>query len=291
MCWSAEVTLFFVALELAACAVLYWQRKTWFILLASGVVMQEAVQLLLWYAIEHDEASGAVRCSAANTVLSLLEQALVVGWVPFAWCISAQNECHRDVELATQLVETERLHASRESTARDAANKWLAGVRHSCAGAWQLSYIMKRGIIVYTSLTLAYSLYGNANGFFRPCSVEGFCTTRGPIGGHQLWPFMEMPLPPCVRRWVHAGGVHFGYEHVSFFWSGAIDSGMPIVDVVTTLFQLGLGATYMIFLAVSGVLVRGHFDSIDDTYRQGWLPHVGGFLFFDLWVHMQSRQD
>jgi hypothetical protein len=355
MCWSLEVTLTFVLIELAACAILWSQGKAWFLLVSSGVVIQEVIQLLLWYQIERDEASfddknsHRHRCSTTNTFLSLVEQVVVVGWVPFAWCVASQIECVRDVHLAEELVECEWLRALtlEPATTRAAASDWAKKVRYSCARAWQLAHITKRGVIYFTAATVTYSLYGIAAGFFLHSNggsaggkinrsdtndlavrTEGFCTIRGPIGGHQLWPFMDMPLPPSVRGWVQQAGARVGLTTMPGWRSlprlaGSVSNtqdglwgvakydrsadgidprvggdgtdstysgGRVTVERAATVsFQLSLGLFYLLFLCVAMVLVRGRLDTIDSTYRQGWLPMgltiaLGPLLIGGLWL-------
>jgi hypothetical protein len=314
MCWSPEVTFVFVAIELAASAVLYRQGKAWFLLVSSGVVLQEVLQLLLWYQIERDEASPSnpPSCSAANTLLSLLEEVVVIGWVPYAWCVSSQIECKRDVRLAEELVASERFRTQADPVATAAATDWLNRVRYSCARAWQFARITKAGLTYFTVATVTYTLYGMAAGYFdggvsSAAAVRGFCTTRGPIGGHQLWPFMDMPLPPSVRGWVKRAGAWAGFERVVVpstlhfrAMGGGVGNGngdgddvsgggIPVERAATVLFQLGLGVLYLALLSISMSLVRGRFDTINSEYRQGWLPMgvtmaLGPLLIGMLWL-------
>ena len=74
MCWSTEVTLAFVLLELGCCAIIAAQELHGLLLAFGPLVLQEVVQLLLWLEIDrHDPTVGGGTCSAVNTTLSFVE--------------------------------------------------------------------------------------------------------------------------------------------------------------------------------------------------------------------------
>jgi hypothetical protein len=90
MCWSTEVTLAFVLLEMCCCAIIAAQGLHGLLLAFGPLVLQEVVQLLLWLEIDrHDRAGGGGECSAANTALSFVELALVCGLVPVGFALLA----------------------------------------------------------------------------------------------------------------------------------------------------------------------------------------------------------
>ena len=63
MCWSTEVTLAFVLLELGCCAIIAAQGLHGLLLAFGPLVLQEVVQLLLWLEIDrHDPAVGGGTC-------------------------------------------------------------------------------------------------------------------------------------------------------------------------------------------------------------------------------------
>ena len=92
MCWSTEVTLAFVLLELGCCAIIAAQGLHGLLLAFGPLVLQEVVQLLLWLEIDrHDPAVGGGTCSAANTALSFVELLLVCGLVPVGFALLAMR--------------------------------------------------------------------------------------------------------------------------------------------------------------------------------------------------------
>jgi hypothetical protein len=92
MCWSTEVTLAFVLLELGCCAIIAAQGLHGLLLAYGPLVLQEVVQLLLWLEIDrHDPAVGGGTCSAVNTALSFVELLLVCGLVPVGFALLAMR--------------------------------------------------------------------------------------------------------------------------------------------------------------------------------------------------------
>ena len=93
MCWSPEVTLAFVIIECACCAVLAARGMHCLLLGFVPLLLQEAVQYLLWRQIERDEQLGT--CGAWNVRLSFLELALVAGMVPLGFALMSLRSLDR----------------------------------------------------------------------------------------------------------------------------------------------------------------------------------------------------
>ena len=90
MCWSTEVTLAFVLLEMCCCAIIAAQGLHGLLFAFGPLVLQEVVQLLLWFEIDrHDPAGGGGACSGTNTALSFVELVLVCGLVPVGFALLA----------------------------------------------------------------------------------------------------------------------------------------------------------------------------------------------------------
>ena len=89
MCWSTEVTLAFVLLEICCCAIIAAQGLHGLLFAFGPLVLQEIVQLLLWFEIDRHDPAGGGACSAANTALSFVELVLVCGFVPVGFALLA----------------------------------------------------------------------------------------------------------------------------------------------------------------------------------------------------------
>ena len=90
MCWSTEVTLAFVLLEMCCCAIIAAQGLHGLLFAFGPLVLQEVVQLLLWFEIDrHDPAGGGGACSGTNTALSFVVLVLVCGLVPVGFALLA----------------------------------------------------------------------------------------------------------------------------------------------------------------------------------------------------------
>lgn len=224
MCWSPTVTLFFVFLELLCLAVLRIRRGHWALVVgAGGLWLQELIQLLLWWEIEKDEARGGSSCSASNERLTLLELFTVVGLVPSGFAImaiwsmeslSVELRASNEGEPLTALADEEE---DGETLGVDEGKLKLRidEDRELLLAQWGRLQSQLWGAVV-ASLLLAAS---TALYFWYAARHWGqsLCTVRGPVGGHQLWPWCALRPPPSAEAWamrVAAGPTQLCERHL-----------------------------------------------------------------------------
>ena len=201
MCWSTEVTLAFVLLELGCCAIIAAQGLHGLLLAYGPLVLQEVVQLLLWLEIDrHDPAVGGGTCSAVNTALSFVELLLVCGLVPVGFALLAMRSLGEwQAALAAALhADTLQLLATEDTEAVAREERRLSGSIRSLRRQRRRLWLLVGVSGAVALFECGYAGWGWHAGWWSP-----FCTVAGPMGGHQLWPWMQPRLPSSSA---HAAG-------------------------------------------------------------------------------------
>ena len=191
MCWSKEVTLAFLLLEAGCCVLLAVQHLHGLLLGFGPLVLQELIQLLLWLEIDDgNHADGT--CSAANSFLSFVQLIVVCGLVPIGFALMAVRSLDQwHAALAAALgSDALQLLASEDAEAVAPVERNLSGSLRSLRRQRRR---LRRHVVFIAGVAafeVCYAASGLLAGWWRP-----FCTVRGSLGGHQLWPFMETRLP------------------------------------------------------------------------------------------------
>ena len=239
MCWSPGVTALFVALELACCALLLLRGERWFLVGVAPLVLQECLQLALWLAILEDERLGARGCSSLNVQLTIAECVVVGGLVPLGFAVmglmsiegwtqavmhavalrahiaghgmelasSTPPQTHLTEARATlafgmRLVgvgrgrhergadgERDPLTSGGQTSSEARLRRFLEQERHY----WHMSRLAACASLLLGIVCLGLAVRGGPGG-------TPFCTTRGPHGGHQSWPWVTPPAPALLVR-------------------------------------------------------------------------------------------
>ncbi len=273
MCWSRDVTLFFVILELSCMALLGCRGERWMLVFMTPLVLQEAVQYAIWLSVEAGESAGLAprSCTPANTYWSLIEQFVVICVTPLLWRVWSQRSI-RTWSDAMRLALARERETARTQPAEESAAKVADGSSIEEEGASLLSVHVDEsdidamatrlhGALMPWALLVAFcgACIGVTNWLVAAGQWTPFCTLRGPRGGHQLWPFIQPPLPAAIDhiilRWLVHGALAFGY---------------------------------LLTLSTPLAAYRGE-ASAEDTVRRGWLPvqllgALGPLFIVPLWL-------
>ena len=290
MCWSPHATLGFVIGECLASAVLCTRGEAMsrFVVFIQPLILQEAVQLWLWFVIEAEEAScyasatcATATCSERNSLLSCAEMVIIM-LLPSYWCMRASRALDRSIAAVDAVTSeasvpseceedalcpgTEDHAQARDQLWRPSFDARALAEKQQLEGCWLLAAGF--GTVGIASTSVAYAL-----GWWAP-----FCTTRGGRGGHQLWPWLQ-PAPPHfvvaiageVGRFLHSSMLAAGLGQLVAWLE------LPSAEVVVrAAMDVGLAAAYLILVALPLHLYRGESSiGAKDVTVAGWLPqHV-----------------
>lgn len=283
MCWSIEVTVGFVVVEALCAAILLKRGQRLTTLALLPLLAQECGQLALWFAVEADEraAPPSSSCSAANARLTAVQ------WLLVGWLLPVLPACAGYVALVRHQQRVRRALAMVGETDRIAAE-----VRESFR-----QYVMRqrqdRGILLLMPLAattlVSASMAVWALGAHFGWPLATWCTVRGAHGGHQLWPWVQPPLPPVVAHFFkRAGGLMA--EVCACWWLGWLPHWLPhglracagwkdsLAKVLALAFAYIPVWTIYIGTAAYGITVaalRGDVVSGDREHARGWL---GGMM-------------
>lgn len=189
MCWSAGVTLAFVLLEIGCCAIIAAQGLKSLLFAFGPLVLQEIVQWFLWLEIDRHEAEGGgTTCSTANTALSFLELGLVCGLVPVGFALLAIRSLEEWQAALAAALDSDALQllATEDAEAVARAERRISGSIRTLWRQRKRLWLLVRTSSAVALFECCYAGWGWHAGWWRP-----FCTIAGPVGGHQLWPWME----------------------------------------------------------------------------------------------------
>ena len=286
MCWSRDVTLHFVVLELVCVALLGWRGERWMLIFMAPLVLQEVIQYILWLQVEADEAAGlATRgvCGATNTRWSLVEQIVVIAVTPLVW----RTWSRRSIDAWAAAMQKARV-ASEDCELSGATSQPVDGAAESDGhatstadgeGASLLPARMGEDDIETSASQMRAALMPPLVPWGFCCACVGvtqfmvatgqwapFCTIRGPRGGHQLWPFIVPPLPSALDSMLTRAIVHGG---LSLFYLTALSAPLGVY--------------------------RGEVAAADGKYVRGRLPvllltMLGPLVIVPLWLAYRSNE-
>eukprot|EP00322_Chrysochromulina_rotalis_P005095 CAMPEP_0115852208 /NCGR_PEP_ID=MMETSP0287-20121206/12878_1 /TAXON_ID=412157 /ORGANISM="Chrysochromulina rotalis, Strain UIO044" /LENGTH=498 /DNA_ID=CAMNT_0003306263 /DNA_START=25 /DNA_END=1521 /DNA_ORIENTATION=- len=230
MCWSPNVTLFFVSFELVCCTILAFRRQRLLLIALGPLVLQEVGQLWLWWSIEADEVAGT--CSMSNIHQSIFELIIVLWLLPTCGAVAglislaeferaASKCCTASVCVAGPAETHPSEEGQEEAVLEETTTALLAESGGQICSSFdqvtksytrlRLRSRQDRAFLALTPpLALFFSLLGGGLwvcGAYAGWPNASWCTTRGAHGGHQLWPWVQPPLPPIVQSFFDSWGM------------------------------------------------------------------------------------
>ena len=307
MCWSPEVTLAFLGVELACCGLLWRRGERAFVAGMSPLVLQEAVQWLLWLEIGDDEIrrqSGT--CSVSNSRLTAVEFVLVGWMVPCGFILMSAHSVRQWMESVSDAAagvlgkgamssppaldatlgehgkgEHARLMSEVEGARASGARRteMLAYFRARLSKELSMARLALWLVSAFALSLGAYIGWGVQSGWWGP-----LCTVRGTRGGHQLWPWVAPPLPPALVAELRRAEQSSEQEAASLpTWPAGLH--LPSASrAAHVLWYSALALTYLCCVSCVA-LYKGEVRPIglgadfDGNFRRGRLPQFAIMTF------------